>query len=484
MLFNSIEYLIFFPLVVLIYYVIPKKYRYIWLLLASYYFYMCWSPEYAILIALSTVITYLSGLGLDKAKIPGGYRATLAKMIVILSCVSNLSILFFYKYFQWMIDNINNIFHSSLSIPFSILLPVGISFYTFQALSYTIDVYRGEIEAEKNIIRYALFVSFFPQLVAGPIERSANLLTQIDEIHEKRFDYQNVRSGLCLMIYGMFLKLVISDRAAIYVDNVFDHYSQCGFLELALAAVMFAIQILCDFNGYSTIAKGSAKVLNIDLMDNFKQPYLATSIKQFWRRWHISLTSWFTDYLYKPLGGSRKGIMRKMLNTMIVFGVSGLWHGASWHYVAWGILHGIFQNIGTVFDRFCNKNQVREMTILGKIARIVITFMITDIAWVFFRAESCSQAIGFFRQMFISFREQSLLEFGLRIHDWVILGMAVALLLIVDIMHENGIRFREKIFAMPIYFRWSVYMLAVWGVLIFGIYGVEYDASQFIYFQF
>lgn len=346
------------------------------------------------------------------------------------------------------------------------------------------DVYRGEIKAEKNIIRYALFVSFFPQLVAGPIERSSNLLVQIDEIHEKRFDYRNVRSGLCLMIYGMFLKLVISDRAAIYVDHVFDRYSQCGFLELALAAALFAVQILCDFNGYSTIAKGSAKVLNIDLMDNFKQPYLATSIKQFWRRWHISLTSWFTDYVYKPLGGSRKGIVRKMLNTMIVFGVSGLWHGASWHYVAWGILHGIYQNIGTALDRFHNKNQPKEMTILGKIARIVMTFMITDIAWVFFRAESCGQAIGFFRQMFISFREQSLLKFGLQIHDWLILGMAVVILLIVDVMHENGIRFREKIFAMPIYFRWIVYMLAVWGVLIFGIYGVEYDASQFIYFQF
>lgn len=483
MLFNSIEYLIFFPLVVLIYYVIPKKCRYIWLLLASYYFYMCWSPKYAVLIALSTIITYLSGLALDKAN-TWGYRATLAKLIVILSCVSNLSILFFYKYFQWIVDNINNIFHSSLSIPFSIVLPVGISFYTFQALSYTMDVYRGEIKAEKNIIRYALFVSFFPQLVAGPIERSSNLLVQIDEIHEKRFDYRNVRSGLCLMIYGMFLKLVISDRAAIYVDNVFERYSQCGFLELALAAALFAVQILCDFNGYSTIAKGSAKVLNIDLMDNFKQPYLATSIKQFWRRWHISLTSWFTDYLYKPLGGSRKGIMRKMLNTMIVFGVSGLWHGASWHYVAWGILHGIYQNIGTALDRFHNKNQPKETTILGKIVRIVMTFMITDIAWVFFRAESCSQAIGFFRQMFISFREQSLLKFGLQIHDWLILGMAVVILLIVDVMHENGIRFREKIFAMPIYFRWIVYMLAVWGVLIFGIYGVEYDASQFIYFQF
>lgn len=444
---------------------------------------MCWSPKYAVLIALSTIITYLSGLALDKAN-TWGYRATLAKLIVILSCVSNLSILFFYKYFQWIVDNINNIFHSSLSIPFSIVLPVGISFYTFQALSYTMDVYRGEIKAEKNIIRYALFVSFFPQLVAGPIERSSNLLVQIDEIHEKRFDYRNVRSGLCLMIYGMFLKLVISDRAAIYVDNVFERYSQCGFLELALAAALFAVQILCDFNGYSTIAKGSAKVLNIDLMDNFKQPYLATSIKQFWRRWHISLTSWFTDYLYKPLGGSRKGIMRKMLNTMIVFGVSGLWHGASWHYVAWGILHGIYQNIGTALDRFHNKNQPKETTILGKIVRIVMTFMITDIAWVFFRAESCSQAIGFFRQMFISFREQSLLKFGLQIHDWLILGMAVVILLIVDVMHENGIRFREKIFAMPIYFRWIVYMLAVWGVLIFGIYGVEYDASQFIYFQF
>lgn len=485
MLFNSIDYLIFFPLVVLIYYVVPRKCRYIWLLLASYYFYMCWSPKYAILIAISTVITYLSGLGIEKTRtLDGKHAITLSKVIVAISFISNISILFFFKYFQWILDNINSIFHSSVSLPFTIILPVGISFYTFQALSYSVDVYRGEIKAERNILKYALFVSFFPQLVAGPIERSKNLLIQVRDIHKQRFDCQNVRNGLCLILYGMFLKLVISDRIAIYVDIVFEQYEQCGFLELALAAILFAFQILCDFNGYSIIAKGSAKVLNIDLMDNFKQPYFATSIKQFWKRWHISLTTWFTDYLYIPLGGNRKGLKRQMLNTMIVFGVSGLWHGASWNYVAWGVLHGIYQNIEIVFHRICGKKYVAKKSVVGNVVKIVATFVVTDIAWIFFRADSCRMAVQYLRQMFTSFHTKSMLDLNFKLYDWIVLGIAMVIMTGVDVMHEKNIHLREKIFALPIGIRWVIYMTAVWGVLLFGIYGVGYDTSQFIYFQF
>lgn len=269
------------------------------------------------------------------------------KLIVAGSFIINLGILFFFKYFDWILTNINRALHINVSLPFSIILPVGISFYTFQALSYTIDIYRGEIKAEKNILRYALFVSFFPQLVAGPIERSKNLLSQLENVQNQKCNFNKIRDGLCLILYVFFLKIVIADRIAVLDDNVFGNYTECGFVELSVAAVLFAIQILCDFNGYTIIAQGSATMLGIRLMDNFRQPYLATSIHDFWRRWHISLTSWFTDYLYIPLGGNRKGILRKMINTMIIFLISGLWHGASWHYVIWGGIHGIYQNIGT-----------------------------------------------------------------------------------------------------------------------------------------
>lgn len=486
MLFNSIQFLIFFPIVVLLFYVVPRKGRYIWLLAASYYFYMCWNPYYAILIMLSTIITFLSGIGIEKAQKLQRENNYLPKLIVAMSLLSNLGILIFFKYFIWLIENLNRIFNCSIKLSFSIILPVGISFYTFQALSYTLDVYRGNIKAEKKFARYALFVSFFPQLVAGPIERSKNLLTQINNIHNNKFDPEKVRSGLCLMLWGFFLKLIIADRAAIFVDNVFNVYEEYGFVELSVAAVLFAFQILCDFNGYSIIAKGSSQVLGIELMDNFRQPYLATTINDFWRRWHISLTSWFTDYLYIPLGGNRKGNIRKMLNTMLVFLVSGLWHGASWHYVVWGGLHGIYQNISFMFHVIKNKHgsEKRTLTFSGKMIKVFGTFLITDIAWVFFRANSCGDAFGYFKQMLISVQNKSLLALGLEWYDWLILLIALLILTTVDILHENNIRIREWLFQERTWFRWMIYLSAIWVIILFGIYGVEYDASQFIYFQF
>lgn len=486
MLFNSIQFLIFFPIVVLFFYLVPKKGRYIWLLAASYYFYMCWNPHYAILIMLSTLITYLSGIGIEKTRKLKPENDHYPRLIVAMSLFSNLGILIFFKYFIWLIENLNRIFNCSIRLSFSIILPVGISFYTFQALSYTLDVYRGNIKAEKNFARYALFVSFFPQLVAGPIERSKNLLTQINNIQNNKFDFPKVRSGLCLMLWGFFLKLIIADRAAIFVDNIFNSYDKYGFVELSVAAVLFAFQILCDFNGYSIIAKGSAQVLGIELMDNFRQPYLATTISDFWRRWHISLTSWFTDYLYIPLGGNRKGNARKLFNTMLVFLVSGLWHGASWHYVVWGGLHGIYQNINFIFTVLKNKHrsEKRKQTFSSKMIKMLGTFLITDIAWVFFRANSCGDAFGYFKQMLVSVQNKSLLALGLEWYDWLILLVALLIMLIVDVLHENNIRIRQWLFQKRIWFRWIIYLSAIWIIILFGIYGVEYDASQFIYFQF
>lgn len=355
MLFNSINFMIFFPIVVLIYFIIPDKVKYIWLLAASYFFYMCWNAKYIILIFASTVITYVSGLLIDKVKDTDYKILTqngLKKVIVFGSVIINLSILFYFKYINFAVEIITRVLaktNVSVNIPvFDVILPVGISFYTFQALSYTIDVYRGDIYAEKNFLRYALFVSFFPQLVAGPIERSRNLLKQLAV--PKKFSFENVREGLLLMLWGFFLKIVLADRIAIFVDTVYANYTTYSGMYVVVATVLFAVQIYCDFFGYSTIAMGTAKVLGVDLMENFDAPYMAASVAEFWRRWHISLTSWFKDYLYIPLGGSRRGKLRKYVNKMIVFCVSGLWHGASLSFVMWGGMNGAYQVVGEIMQ--------------------------------------------------------------------------------------------------------------------------------------
>lgn len=341
MLFNSLEFLVFFPIVVVLYFVIPDKIKNIWLLIASYFFYMCWNARYALLIFFSTIVTFLSGIMLEKVK-SGSFnnkkKTNIKKTIVAISITINLVILFYFKYTYFAIEGISNLLkliNIELNIPlFDIVLPVGISFYTFQALGYMIDVYRNEIYAEKNFVNYALFVSFFPQLVAGPIERSKNLLKQLAV--PQKFSTDNFKDGLMLMIWGFFLKIVLADRIAIFVDTVYEDYVTFPGWYLVIATMLFAIQIYCDFYGYSVIAMGSAKILGIQLMENFDSPYLSTSVEEFWRRWHISLTSWFKDYVYIPLGGNRKGKIRKLINKMIVFVISGLWHGAQFTYVIWG----------------------------------------------------------------------------------------------------------------------------------------------------
>jgi len=348
MLFNSYNFLIFFPIVTLVYFLIPHRIRYIWLLIASYYFYMCWNAKYALILLFSTFVTYISGILISKANNIEEKRKSikLKKTFVALSFILNLSILFLYKYFDFAVENINGILSclnmQILKPSFDLILPVGISFYIFQALSYTVDVYRKDVKPEKNFLKYALFVSFFPQLVAGPIERSKNLISQIHEKHY--FDGQRVKDGLLLMIWGGFQKIVIADRVAIVVDEVFNYFPMYGGMYVVVAVILFAIQIYCDFNGYSTIAIGAAKVMGFELMENFNAPYFSQSVSEFWRRWHISLSSWFKDYLYIPLGGNRKGRSRKYINLMIVFIVSGLWHGAEWTFVIWGLLNRMFSS--------------------------------------------------------------------------------------------------------------------------------------------
>lgn len=489
MLFNSIDFLIFFPIVTVIFFVIPRKLKTLWLLVTSYYFYMSWNPKYAALIAISTVITFISGVLIEKTK--GWYGK---KLVVITSLVSNLVILGIFKYADFALQTLSLIISQmgleTIDKRLDLLLPVGISFYTFQALSYTIDVYRGNIKAERNVLRYALFVSFFPQLVAGPIERSGNLLCQIQKLAEtKLWDFVRVREGLLLMTWGLFQKLVIADRASILVNQVYSNYRDYGFLELVIASVLFAFQIYCDFGGYTNIARGAARVMGISLMQNFQQPYFAANIRDFWRRWHISLTSWFTDYLYIPLGGNRKGTVRQYVNILIVFGLSGLWHGASWHFVAWGGVHAGYQIVGNIKKQVQRKLGIEVKDVIHnsfsqRLGKRITTFVLVDIAWVFFAADNLHHVWGVFCQMFTVFQTSSIYEIGLDRGNWFMLSFSIIVLIAVDIIHEGGDSVFLLVNRQTLWFRWSLYLGLIWCTILFGIYGIGYDSSQFIYFQF
>lgn len=433
MLFNSLEFLLFFPVVVFTYFLIPRRIKYIWLLFSSYFFYMSWSPRYTVLIIISTIITFASGLWMNRVTAKSG-----RKLIVAVSVISNLTILTVFKYADFILHSLDRLvecFGTGGSIwgnRLNLLLPVGISFYTFQAIGYIIDVYRGKVRAEHNFFKYALFVSFFPQLVAGPIERSDNLLRQIDNIpNVKLFDYVRITNGLIYMLYGYFLKMVIADRVSLLVDTVFDAWYLYGTVELVTGAIGFAIQIYCDFSSYSTIAIGAAQVMGFKLIENFNAPYSACSIKEFWRRWHISLSTWFRDYLYIPLGGSRCSVGRKHINLMITFLASGLWHGANWTYIIWGGIHGLYQILGEILRPAKNKIYphigIRVDSISYKVGQVIVTFLLTDFAWIFFRAENIGMAIGYISNIFKRWNpwaisDKSLYSIGLSNYEWNVLS--------------------------------------------------------------
>lgn len=486
MLFNSVSFLCFFPIVVLIYLIIPAKYRYVWLLVTSYYFYMSWNPKYIFLIAFSTLVTYITGRFIERSDTLHKKRIWLAVCLV-----SNLGILALFKYANFFLENIlfvaQRVGITVQDYRLDLLLPVGISFYTFQAISYTLDVYRGEIKAEKNILKYALFVSFFPQLVAGPIERSKNLLVQLQNIEKVRVrNISNIADGLILMLWGFFQKLVIADRISVLVDRVYNDFYKYGFVEIAFASVLFAFQIYCDFGGYSDIARGAAKVMGITLMHNFRQPYLAVSIKDFWRRWHISLTSWFTDYLYIPMGGSKKGKIRQYLNTYIVFLVSGFWHGAHWNYIVWGGVHGTFQIIGRIKQEVIAKIGIKqtELTFSKRIRKTAATFLMVDFAWIFFAASGFRNALRMIKQMTGVFMTTGIGKLYDNSFEWMALVFGLALLFIVDILHEHRVALMDVFRKQESWFRGGILALLLWAVILFGVFGEDYTAREFIYFQF
>ncbi len=495
LLFNSLHFLLFFPIVSLCYFLLPHKLRWIWLLIASYYFYMAWNPYYAVLMAISTIITYLSGLLITRTNMISDdkKRVFQRKLWVALSFSSNFAILFFFKYFDFAIVNINRILScfeiQTVQPAFDVLLPVGISFYTFQALSYTMDVYRGEIYAEKNLAKYALFVSFFPQLVAGPIERSKNLLIQINERHN--FDYDDAKNGLLLMMWGYFQKMVVADRIAIMVNTVYENYSSYYGFQIIIATVLFAIQIYCDFAGYSNIAKGAAQTMGFRLMDNFQQPYFSRSIQEFWRRWHISLSTWFRDYLYIPLGGSRCSRPRRYLNLMITFLVSGLWHGASWNFVVWGGIHGVYQITGNFLkankEKIFTRLKIRTEPLSFKLGQMLTTFLLVDFAWIFFRAPGARAALGIIQRIishfgFANMFDMSSYAMGIGIKDVFIIGVSIIILLLADCLQYKFV-VRNIIAEQNFLFRWAFYYVSLFVIVYFGALGSG-TGQEFLYFQF
>ncbi|MEG2394710.1 MAG: MBOAT family O-acyltransferase, partial [Ruthenibacterium sp.] len=417
------------------------------------------------------------------------------KLWVVVSLALNLGILFFFKYYNFAFSSLQRVFGLagiSFQVPsFDVLLPVGISFYTFQALSYTVDVYRGEIKPEHNVLKYALFVSFFPQLVAGPIERSRNLLPQIDEVHV--YDHARVRNGLLRMLYGLFQKLVVADRLALLVNEVFNHYQSYAGLEIAVAAVLFTVQIYCDFGGYSNLAIGSAQVLGFRLMENFKQPYFARDIADFWKRWHISLSSLMRDYIYIPLGGSRRGAVRTCINLLLTFLASGLWHGAMWTFVMWGLLHGVYRVVGratrTLRSRLYRWLHIRTDTFSFALGQRVTTFFLVVVSYIFFRANSMRAALHMLYSMFTEwnpwiFTDGTIVSMGLTAANLTVAVLAIAVVWYVDLCRERGRHLCVALQQQNMVFRWGLYYAAILAIAVFGIYGPAYSAAQFIYFQF
>jgi len=458
---------------------------------------MSWDAKYALLILYTTAVTYISGLMIGRIQDPARGKSTgkYKKLAVGVSFVLNLSVLFYFKYTNMMLDTVSNIldkFGITVSFPvFDIVLPVGISFYTFQALGYTIDVYRGEVKPEKSFLKYALFVSFFPQLVAGPIERTKNLLAQLNP--DKKLEIIRLKEGLLMMLWGFFLKLVIADRVSIFVDSVYGNYTKQDSYFLIVATVLFAFQIYCDFYGYSTIAVGAAHILGIELMENFRAPYLSVSVAEFWRNWHISLTSWFKDYLYIPLGGSRCGKIKTYINRLIVFLVSGLWHGASWSFVAWGGLNGLYQVVGDIMQPIRNRLKrlfnIDEGKAGYKILAALMTFILVDFTWIFFRAGNMNDAMVIIGRIVepgnpIKLLDGSIYELGLDAANFWIMIVSIILLLIIDGLCKRGISVRQAILKQDYWFQCLVFVLSIWFILTFGIWGPNFDSKNFIYFQF
>jgi D-alanyl-lipoteichoic acid acyltransferase DltB (MBOAT superfamily) len=480
MLFNSVEFAIFFPVVTAIFFLLSQRWRVQWLLLASCFFYMAFIPAYIVILLVTILIDYFAGMFLERIEDQGK-----KKVLLWVSILSTCTVLFIFKYFDFFTGSfvgVAGLFGWTVPRPvLHIILPIGLSFHTFQSLSYVVEVYRGKQKAERNFIIYATYVMFFPQLVAGPIERPQNLLHQFREWHA--FHYSDVNSGLKRMAWGFFKKLVVADRLALYVNDVYSAPRNYNGLQLTLATLFFAYQIYCDFSGYSDIAIGGAQVLGFRLMENFKTPYYSLSISEFWRRWHISLSTWFRDYVYLPLGGNRVSKNRHILNLLITFSISGLWHGANWTYVLWGFLNGLYLIIGQLTKDWRNRLfaavGLHENNFARKAIMLASTFMLTCFAWIVFRAKNIDDALYVFTHLATGwdFHRIATQQFFLRQ-----LPVAIASIVALEIgqLCNRVISVPSLVCKLPVAARWALYASFVMAVVMFGVY----RQTQFIYFQF
>ncbi|MDO5971129.1 MBOAT family O-acyltransferase [Flavivirga aquimarina] len=476
MLFNSIEYLFFLPIAFILYWFVFHKrlnFQNTLLLVLSYIFYGWWDWRFLSLIIFSSIIDYTCGLQIEKSP-----SKKTKKRLLIVSMIVNLGFLGVFKYFNFFSESLSNAFNSVGyqfgPLTLEVILPVGISFYTFQTMSYTIDVYKGKLKPTKNIISFFAFVSFFPQLVAGPIERATNLLPQF--YTKRRFDYKNAVNGLRQILWGLFKKIVVADNCAIVVNQVFDNHLDYSASTLAVGAIFFAFQIYGDFSGYSDIAIGTSRLFGFNLMQNFAFPYFSRDIAEFWRRWHISLSTWFRDYLYIPLGGSKGGLWLKIRNTFIIFIVSGFWHGANWTFIFWGTLNAIyFLPLLLLKRNRIHTNNIAENKLFisfTEIYQVLITFTITTIAWVFFRAESIEQGFSYVISLFSKSMltmpsvdiKPFLFIFILLIFEWLFRDK------------KHGLELSNLKIAS---IRWGIYTLIFMIILFFGA-----QSQSFIYFQF
>lgn len=477
MLFNSLHFLFFFPVVTILFFVLPHKHRWWWLLAASCFFYMFFKPIYILILFFTIAIDYYAGLWIESAL--GAKR----KQYLLYSLIANIGVLAIFKYYNFINGNIDGLAHFfgfDNPIPYlSILLPVGLSFHTFQAMSYTIEVYRGNQQAERHFGIYSLYVMFYPQLVAGPIERPQNILHQFFE--EKFFEYERVVSGLRLMLWGMFKKVVVADQLARVVNLVYATPDAQNGITWLLVSIFFSFQIYCDFSGYSDIAIGSARVMGYDLMKNFNLPYISTNIKEFWQRWHISLSTWFRDYLYIPMGGSKVRVSRVYLNVFITFLISGLWHGANWTFVVWGGLNGLMIILYTFIQK-------KFAFSLSKWVAIPFTFLLVTITWVFFRADDLGQAGSILYSIFTdiptvlaNYRSGVPVFNGFGEFDLKFITGLFALIILfysLDVIKSNG-RF-QAFYKQHSWIRWISYVVLLYGILFLGYFG----ETAFIYFQF
>ncbi len=475
MLFNSIDFVIFYIVVTALYFASPYKLRWLILLAASCYFYMAFVPVYILILGFTIVIDYFAGILIEGAK-----QRHHRKMLLAASLVANIGVLAVFKYFNFINLNIDLLlykFNYHNPIPYlAILLPIGLSFHTFQAMSYTIEVYRGNQKAERHFGIYALYVMFYPQLVAGPIERPQNILPQIRAKHE--FSYDLMVSGLKMMLWGYFKKLVVADRLSIYVNMVYNHPKSHNGTEVVVASIFFAIQIYCDFSGYTDIAIGCARTMGFDLMKNFNRPYFATNIQDFWRRWHISLSTWFRDYVYIPLGGSRVPRLRLFLNLFIVFLLSGIWHGANYTYIIWGLLHGLYCVIYLVIKPYLRKTPENQLAAtLMRMGNIALTFALVTLAWIFFRANSVTEAFKLIGKL-KSFGTKPF--YGAGAESLLYCLLAIFILFAAEYKMEYFPGKFSFYTSTNVFIRWGSVMATVFLILFFGIF----DGPRFIYFQF